>query len=75
MFQKSPVVAKEASIFLNANATPDEIAAAGEQVTIVLFGGYPNTHNLDELRYKLFASAAAKINFNLARLLPTRIAA
>lgn len=70
--EKNPDVEKQAAIFLDTNSTPDEIAAAGERVIIALYGGNPNTYNLDELRYQLFARAATKISFNLARLPPTR---
>lgn len=75
MFEKNPDLEKEAAIFLNTTSTPDEIAAAGERIIVALYSGNPNTQNLDELRYHLFARAAVKTSFNLARLPPTQDAA
>ena len=57
------------------SATPEQVAEAGESFLVSLYGGNYKTQNLNDLRFQLFARAAAKTNFNQARLPPTQDAA
>ncbi|KAG5890938.1 hypothetical protein JTB14_019876 [Gonioctena quinquepunctata] len=69
--KRNPQLKEQAAAFLNPTSTPVEIAAAGEQVIVTK----PELDTSNSLRYQLFAKAAAKTNFNLARLPPTADAA
>lgn len=73
--ERNPQLKEQAAAFLNPTSTPVEIAAAGEQVIVTMYGGKPGLDTPNSLRYQLFAKAAAKTNFNLARLPPTADAA
>lgn len=73
--KKQPHLEENAAVFLDPNATPEQVAEAGESFLVSLYGGNYKTQNLNDLRFQLFARAAAKTNFNLARLPPTQDAA
>ncbi|GBO35601.1 hypothetical protein AVEN_9321-1 [Araneus ventricosus] len=75
LFLKHEELLNTAAIFINPQATIEQVTEAGENVLVTLYGGDPATQNLDELRYHSFVKAAAKTKFNLARLPPTTDAA
>lgn len=68
--EKSHHLQEQAAVFLKPQARPVEIATAGEKLIVAMYGGKDND-TLNSLRYHLFAKAAAKTTFNLARLPPT----
>lgn len=71
LFFKNPELLNKAALFLDSEATKENIAKAGENILVALYGGDSSTQSLDELRYYMFVKAAAKTKFSLARLPPT----
>ncbi|GBM22251.1 hypothetical protein AVEN_273436-1 [Araneus ventricosus] len=60
-------------VFLNFEATIDQMAEAGETFLIHLYGGNPRTSpcDLNHSHYTLFTQSATKARSTLARLPPT----
>lgn len=73
--QKQPRLEQNGVVFLNPNATPEQVTEAGESFLVSLYGGNSESQNLNDLRFQMFTRAAAKTNMNLARLPPTSDAA
>ncbi|CAG9817879.1 unnamed protein product [Phaedon cochleariae] len=74
LLEQHPKLKEQAAAFLKPSVSQDEIAQAGEQLIMSLYGKM-DSGTLDELRYELFVKSASKKSFNLARLPPTSDAA
>lgn len=74
VLSKQPDLLDAATTFLNNNATPEEIASAGNKYFVALYGGGKDD-SLHALRYGIFVRSAASAKANLARLPPTEEAA
>lgn len=70
-FQKRQDLVDLATIFLQPDATQENIAEAGEKCLVALYGGVASTQTLHDLRFTLFVKTAANAKTNLARLPPT----
>ncbi|KAF6213869.1 hypothetical protein GE061_011594 [Apolygus lucorum] len=73
-FEKNPGIQRTVSIFMDHNATPDQVADAGAQFIAAVYSGASNTP-LNDLRLHHFEKALSKVNFSLASLPPTAAAA
>ncbi|KAF6198694.1 hypothetical protein GE061_008446, partial [Apolygus lucorum] len=73
-FEKNPGIQRTVSIFMDHNATPDQVADAGAQFIAAVYSSASNTP-LNDLRLHHFEKALSKVNFSLASLPPTAAAA
>ncbi|KAF6214200.1 hypothetical protein GE061_008939 [Apolygus lucorum] len=73
-FEKNPGIQRTVSIFMDQNATPDQVADAGARFIAAVYSGASNT-TLNDLRLHHFEKALSKVNFSLASLPPTAAAA
>ncbi|KAF6204496.1 hypothetical protein GE061_002838 [Apolygus lucorum] len=73
-FEKNPGIQRTVSIFMDHNATPDQVTDAGAQFIAAVYSGASNTP-LNDLRLHHFEKALPKVNFSLASLPPTAAAA
>ncbi|GBM78084.1 hypothetical protein AVEN_132224-1 [Araneus ventricosus] len=77
LLEKNQYLEEKMQVFLNSEATIDQVDMVGETFLIHLYEGNPTASacDLNDLCYTLFTQSATKTRSNLARLLPTLDAA
>lgn len=73
-FEKNSSLQRTAAVFIDPNATPNQIADAGAKFIVTLYTE-GSTKSLNETRFDLFQRTLSKNDFNLACLPPTDAAA